>query len=205
MEYLNTKEINNLSWFISEPDLGIYDALNKAIKKISGEWVLVMGADDFFADNYALLRAFNKINKIFDYYGLIYSDIYIKNSKSVILKKYPNFEKFNSNYRGGAPIHHQSAFIRKEALLYFNGYNIKYKIHADYDLMLSVVNKFGALKIDDVFLIYNSNGYSSKFINITTSFFEMISIRKKNKVFLLPKKIVITYLFLIFKNIFKYK
>ena len=39
---------DNLSYYISEKDQGVYDAWNKALKKATGEWIIFLGSDDWF-------------------------------------------------------------------------------------------------------------------------------------------------------------
>ena len=48
------KYSSRLSYYISEPDKGIYDAMNKGVKKASGDYVLFLGADDLLFDNEVL-------------------------------------------------------------------------------------------------------------------------------------------------------
>ena len=59
---------------ISEPDRGIYDAMNKGIKISSGEWVCMMNAGDSFADESVLSNVFHQ--KIPEGVSFLYSDLY---------------------------------------------------------------------------------------------------------------------------------
>lgn len=59
---------------ISEPDRGIYDAMNKGIKMAKGEWVCMMNAGDGFADNDILSKVFAE--NYSDNISFIYSDVY---------------------------------------------------------------------------------------------------------------------------------
>ena len=61
---------NLISHVISEPDDGIYDAMNKAIRVAQGEWLVFMNCRDLFADDYVLKKIFSSLPDA----DLIYSD-----------------------------------------------------------------------------------------------------------------------------------
>jgi glycosyltransferase involved in cell wall biosynthesis len=48
---------DRISYWVSEPDRGIYDAWNKALSRLRGQWVVFLGADDYLADRSVLARA----------------------------------------------------------------------------------------------------------------------------------------------------
>ena len=146
-------------------------------------------------------RAFSAINRCEDDCYIIYSNILIKNGSNIRLKKYPNIRRFMNEY-GGAPfIHHQSAFVLRKALLRVGLFDVAYRLHADYDLMLRVMGEGSVMKIDDAFVVFNANGYSSKFGNIIRSFNEIRRIRKKLGFDQLNFKIFLIYTRLILRSI----
>ena len=204
LEYISSGAIANLAWYKSEPDTGIYDALNIALDHISGNWVLVMGADDRLADPEALSRAYNQISRLRVNAGIVYSDLFISGNKGVVLKKYPAFAEFERKYNGGAFIHHQTAFINKECLMNAGKFSLNYKVHADYDLMLRVLIKSGALKIDGAFVVFHSKGFSSRFGNLWKSFCEIYRIRQSHGYFPMPTRLLMTYTALLTRRIFPF-
>lgn len=201
-EMLYSNTIPNLSWFKSEPDNGIYSALNTAFSKIKGKWVIVIGGDDRFIDADSLLQAHNKIALSTKNSGIFYSNIIIDDGNSLRLKKYPEFQEFSRKYHGAPVIHHQSAFVNSLYLNSASSFNEKYLIHADYDLLLSILSKSSVQKIDGVFIVYSSLGYSSKLTNIYRSFREMFVIRANHHYFPLPLAMVITYGWLLINRFF---
>lgn len=203
-EYVTSTEIKNLTWYKSAQDEGIYDALNMALDRASGRWVLVLGADDRLAGSDALLRAYTQIESLGLKTGIAYSDLYISGRKGTVLKKYPEFDKFQRRYNGGAFIHHQTAFVARESLVGEGKFSLKYKVHADYDFMLKVTKISGAVKIDGAYVEFNSHGYSSKLSNLWQSFHEIYSIRQSHGYFPMPPRLLITYCALLVRRIFPF-
>ena len=80
MEVLN-RYSKQIATIISEPDRGIYDAMNKGISKAHGEWVNFMNAGDTFVDSDVLSKVFEK--SYTSDICFLYSDHYMMNSKGV--------------------------------------------------------------------------------------------------------------------------
>jgi glycosyltransferase involved in cell wall biosynthesis len=190
---LTDAHIRNLKWWKSCPDLGIYYALNSAVSEAKGHWILVLGSDDKLRDQNALSRAFAAINHRRKGFTLMYSNIFIRNSNNIRLKKYPDIEEFSKKFAGAPFIHHQSAFVARKAMLNVGLFDVTYRVHADYDLMLRVIKEGSAIKIDDAFVVFNAAGYSSRFKNIIRSFNEVRCIRKKLGFQQLNLKLVLIY------------
>lgn len=92
------KKIN----IISEPDKGIYDAMNKGINLASGKWLNFMNAGDIFSTNTIIDDIAN--SGLFDRSDFIYSDFYVQRKKKKRLIK--------QDYSKGRVLH-QSCFYRK--------------------------------------------------------------------------------------------
>ncbi len=128
---------NNLKW-ISEPDKGIYDALNKGIAMASGEIIGFVHSDDFFANNTiieVIVKAFNKHNVDGVYGDLHYvsfenRDKVIRNWKSQQFK--PRLLK-----NGWMPAH-PTLFLKTKVYKDKGLFDLSYKIAADYDFILRI-------------------------------------------------------------------
>ena len=99
--------------FVSEPDNGIYDAINKGISKATGEWIICMNAGDSFTDKYVLENIFKE--NIPASISVIYSDYWAKT--------YDGFKYICYMDRSKGTLMHQSCIYRK-------------KLHAQYGLYL---------------------------------------------------------------------
>lgn len=115
-----------IAYWVSEPDKGIYDAMNKGIQKATGEWINFMNAGDVFALN-------NTISSLFigmDYQcDVLYGDtVHILTSGRYLHRAEPIYILEHR-----MPFCHQSCFV-KANLLKNIGFNCKYRIAADYDL-----------------------------------------------------------------------
>jgi glycosyltransferase involved in cell wall biosynthesis len=115
--------------FISEPDKGIYDAMNKGIDMAKGEWLYFIGGDDTLADAEVLQKVYYAIgNQNID---LVYGNVtgiasgtkYVDDTINKVLS------------RG---IHHQGVFYRREVFNYTGKYQLNFKVAADYHLTLKV-------------------------------------------------------------------
>ena len=130
----------NVEW-ISEPDLGMYDAINKGIARANGDIVGVLNSDDFYPTNSVLRQVtevFGDTNVDACYGDLIYVDRrdikkISRNWKSGIYKK----QRF---YNGWMPPH-PTFFIRKQHYEQYGGYRLDLGSAADYELMLRMLLK----------------------------------------------------------------
>ncbi len=115
-----------LGAWISEPDKGIYDAMNKGIKMAKGEWINFMNAGDTFASTTIVADVF-KDN--IDFAEVIYGNYVIVYEHFKKLKKVP---KSLENFYLGMQLNHQSTFVRTE-LAQSHLYDLDWKIACDYE------------------------------------------------------------------------
>ena len=149
--------INNyrdkFAYFISEPDNGIYDAMNKSLDIASGDFLLFLGADDvLYSHNTIEIVARNCLSRNCVYYG----NVIFKPSGKIYKGKFNNIKWAIIN------ICHQAIFYPKE--IYNNyKYKLKYKVYADYEYNLRLLsNRIVFRYLDVIVTIYDSSGFSSK-------------------------------------------
>lgn len=125
---------NQISYWVSEPDSGVYNAMNKGIKAATGDFVIFMNSGDCFYDNTVLEEVLPHLCNDFDIY---YGDNFKVGPSSKRLKTYPDKLQFSFFY--SSCINHQSTFIRR--LLFENHfyYNENYKIAADWEFFIYTI------------------------------------------------------------------
>ena len=120
---------NQIAYWKSEPDKGIYDAMNKAQNFATGNYIMFLNSGDEFCDNNVLENIF-KINTTSDVY---YGDTIITDEQGNALRNRrlrPPQKLTWKDFKYGMLICHQSIIVKREISKH---YNIEYKIAADID------------------------------------------------------------------------
>ena len=150
------KYADKITYWISEPDGGIYHAMNKGINIATGEWIHFRNCGDYFFDSKAIEKMFSSAidNEVMILHGdcrIIYSNGY-KDKQPPILYR---------SYKKGMPIFHPSTFVRLE---YHKKYpfNLKYKSSSDYEFIYKSMDRNIKLEYRPIIIsIYNAiEGYS---------------------------------------------
>jgi len=127
--------------FISEPDEGIYDALNKGIRSATGDVVGFLHADDLFADEHVL----SKIAAVFSD-GLCdatYGDlVYVAKSEPDKVTRYWQSGDFSRHkLKHGWMPPHPTFYVRRSVYEEYGGFDTSFRIAADYDCMLRFLGR----------------------------------------------------------------
>lgn len=175
----NTLEIvakykDYIAHVISEPDGGIYQAINKGISLSSYPLVGLIHCGDTYVPNtlFEIYSIFKKTNA-----DIIYGDIQLKEQ---IGNKY-SLKEFVANHSDlhlNMSIYHPSTFIKSSVYKEIGGYNVDYRSAADYDFLLKVyLQKYYFVHLPKVLAVFRSGGLSSS--NFKLSLKENYRIRKK--------------------------
>lgn len=128
---------------ISEPDGGIYDALNKGISLASGEIIGVMHSDDFFATNFVL----EKVAAVFDdeQVEAVYGDLdYVAAADPErIIRRWRSDSYSRAKLGRGWMPPHPTLFMRSRVFARLGVYDTRYRIAADYEAMLRYFGRGG--------------------------------------------------------------
>jgi len=148
-----------LRW-ISEPDDGLYFAMNKGIAMAHGEVIAFINSDDWFEDS-CLKTVFNAFADK-PHADIVYGHIRIISAID------PNtvFEITSDDadkLQEGMSISHQACFVKKQVYTDFGVFNTNYKIAADYELLLRFyMNNVKFSSLDSIMSTFSIGGESSK-------------------------------------------
>ncbi len=143
---------------VSEPDHGIYDAMNKAIAAATGDWILFMNAGDSFysADTVSKMFREHWDSSIKAVYGD--SERFLGESKKIV--KAGNLEEITQSIP--LPFCHQAIFVRTE-ILKDMGFDTGYRQAADYDLFVRChLQGYTFAYVDEVVCRYDMDGISAR-------------------------------------------
>lgn len=132
---------NRVGRIISEPDKGIYDAMNKGIQAATGDIIGILNSDDFFTSDDVIQTVVDsfKNNDIDASYGDVHFVSPDNLSKSV---RYYSSSVFKpSLFRFGFMPAHPSFYMKKECYDKYGLYALDYKIASDYDLLIRILYK----------------------------------------------------------------
>lgn len=132
--------LSRISRVVSEPDKGIYDAMNKGMALATGDIIGILNSDDFFTSDdvvESLVKEFGADSELQAVYGDVhfvqdpYLDVCVRYYSSAIFS--PRMFRF-----GFMPAH-PSFYMRRECFLKYGGYDLKYKIAADYEYLVRLI------------------------------------------------------------------
>lgn len=159
------KNSNEIAFWISESDAGIYDAMNKGVKYATGEWIVFLGADDIFYDSKSISSIFDdEVN--YDNFDFIYGNVWLKKSKRIMGGNRDLCSLIESN------IPHQSIFFNRRIFNIVGEFNQRYSILGDYDFNIRIFSNptIKSKYVDKILGVFDQSGVSSKMID--GNFFE---------------------------------
>lgn len=152
--------------FISEPDRGIYDALNKGIALATGDVIGILHANDVFAERNTLtIVAESFLKKQPD---AVYGNLVFINNKQQIVRKWLSRPCNRYLLELGWMPPHPALFIKKDIYNLYGNYRLDFSTAADYELILRFFYRarIKTVHVDRVFVKMLTGGISNKnFLN----------------------------------------
>lgn len=151
-------------YLISEPDKGIYDAMNKGIALAKGDYVGMLNADDFFASPSALEIIANHLSASNVDAVFSYLDIVDPSNLNRVLRKYRVSSFSSFMLRIGIMPPHPTFYCRKSCYENAGPYSTDYRIAADFEMLVRLLLKYHMTWkfIDEITVKMRSGGLSSK-------------------------------------------
>ncbi|KQT37208.1 MULTISPECIES: glycosyltransferase family 2 protein [unclassified Methylophilus] len=152
--------------FVSEPDNGIYDAMNKGIAMATGDIVGTLNADDFYIDNTVLSQVANVFSDPsvdVCYADLVY--VYAKNTSRIL--RYWQSRPFEQGlFKKGWMPAHPTFFVRREVYEQWGNFNLDFPRQADFELTMRFleINQLKSVYIPRVWVRMRAGGASNNSI-----------------------------------------
>lgn len=128
---------------VSEPDKGIYDAMNKGVQHATGELVGILNSDDFYADENVVTDIVNRLLESHAdgiYADLVYVD---RDNPDKVIRYWKAKEYHKGDFLKGWMPPHPTFFVRKCKYDAWGTYSLELRSAADYELMLRFIHKNG--------------------------------------------------------------
>ena len=175
---------NHVAFWASQKDEGIYDAWNKALDHVTGDWVLFRGADDVFWDSSAIERAVPHLASARPAEVLVYGTVVVVDEENLIrrIDGCP-WEEAKIHFFDEMTLPHPGLFHNVELFRRFGKFDISLRLSSDYEFLLR------ALKHPDVegkfipgLIISKMNYGGSTGRRVFRSRYEAILARRRNHI-----------------------
>jgi len=157
-----SKYKDNITSAISEPDSGVYNAMNKGIKTSKGDYLLFLNSGDILENNDVLKNVNKELKSGLDIY---YGNLIFENNNSKRLEIYPNKLSFRFFCEKSLP--HPASFIKRELFDSISYYNENLKIVSDWEFFMIAICKYNVSHkhINQTITVFDTCGMSSEKIN----------------------------------------
>lgn len=172
----------HISYWISEPDSGIYNAWNKGLSRAKGEWICFLGADDFLWDAQVLERMAAQLVMIPPGIRVAYGQIMLLNNRGENL--YPigePWKKVKERFKQIMCVPHPGLMHRRSLFEQHGNFDESFRIAGDYELLLRELKTADAFFVPDVILTaMRQGGVSSDPANSLVGIRELRVAQRKN-------------------------
>ena len=149
---------------ISEPDGGIYDAMNKGISLATGDVVGILNSDDYFESPDSIRHVVNGFSGS-SHVDIVFGDVvFVEPDDLETVQRYYSSRKFKPwKLRFGWMPPHPATFVRRSAYEKCGQYSLRYKISSDYEMFIRwlIVENLPYLRIDRVLVRMRQGGVST--------------------------------------------
>jgi len=143
-----------ISYWISEPDRGIYHAWNKALLQARGEWICFLGADDHFWDEHVLTRMAEQLARLSPCVRVVYGKVMLLNARGEPLYAVGEpWEGLKQRFQKRMCIPHQGVMHRRSLFEQHGGFDESFRIVGDYELLLRELKTSDAVFVPELVMV----------------------------------------------------
>jgi len=175
----------HVSKFLSEPDIGIYDAMNKGLRLATGDIIGFLNADDYYADSGVLERVVETMSRL----GLdvIYGDVafFRKKNPQIIVRRYRSDRFSPRRLAWGWMPAHPAFFMKREMYQRIGFFNTNYRIAGDFEMMTRIFQQpqLRFEHLPEILVMMGAGGVSnSGLTNTITLNMEVLEACKENNI-----------------------
>lgn len=170
----------HISYWISEPDKGIYNAWNKGLAQAKGDWICFLGADDYFWDAQVLERIVNSLERLPPEIRVAYGQIMLVDSSRRSLHAIgESWDKIKTRFQQIMSIPHPGVMHRRSLFEQRGQFDESFRIAGDYELLLRELKTRDAFYIPEIITVAMMQGGISS--NPMNSLLAMREIRHAQK------------------------
>ena len=173
-----------LGYFISEKDNGLYDAMNKGIQATTGDVIGILNSDDLYQDLDVIAAVMERFNDDPEL-DILYGDlVYVKSDDtSKVVRNWKSKSYYNNFFEDANVPPHPSLFVRSKVYKEAGLFDLQYKLAADYELMLRMFKKhnFKSKYLNRLIIKMRLGGATNQsFSNIVNQNIEILKAWKNN-------------------------
>lgn len=144
---------SNFSYWVSEPDSGVYSAWNKGLMRAKGEWICFLGADDYFWDDSVLERMVQALGRVTESYRVAYGQVMMVDQAGKPFRLFgETWELARKNFNQGMTIPHVGTMHRRSLFSSHGKFDESFHIAGDYELLLRELITRDAVFIPDIII-----------------------------------------------------
>jgi glycosyltransferase involved in cell wall biosynthesis len=176
------KHIGNFSKLVSEPDAGIYDAMNKGIRLATGDVVGFLNADDVYSDSNVLDAIANSFENTA--VSACFGDlVYMDESLSKLVRYWKSQSYQDGLFEKGWMPAHPTFFVRRNVFERYGDFDLTFQLQSDFDLTMRFLSicKIQSIYLPKVLVKMRVGGATNRSItNIIKGNIEAYQICRKN-------------------------
>jgi glycosyltransferase involved in cell wall biosynthesis len=163
IEILQQKS-SQISYWVSEPDSGVYSAWNKGLKHASGEWIGFLGADDYLWTNDALEYLVQQCDKVFPRIRIVYGCVGFVSERGEVLEVFGRpWEEIRDLFRSRMVIPHPAVLCHRSLFEQHGLFDESFRISGDYEWLLRELKEGDALFVSGPMVVgMQAGGMSSR-------------------------------------------